>query len=124
MLRRNEVWAGESYHESIKYEMKFHFLLPLLAPLIWLPLQPPQLLLQQHQQHASSGTFLQELAALAPFAFNNFQRNNSHAIWNQQTTGKNRASSLHGEATAHGLLISLRLFGTGFGHVSDYKMKF
>jgi hypothetical protein len=75
MLRRNKIWAGETYHESIKYEMKFHFLLPLLAPLIWLPLQPPQLLLQQHQQHASSGTFLQELAALAPFAFKFFQRN-------------------------------------------------
>jgi len=124
MLRRNEVWAGESYHESIKYEMKFHFLLPLLTPLIWLPLQPPQLLLQQHQQQASSGTFFAGACCIGTLLFNNFQRNNSHAIWNQQTTGKNRASSLHGEATAHGLLISLRLFGTGFGHVSDYKMKF
>ncbi|MEI7776923.1 MAG: hypothetical protein WCK17_19365 [Verrucomicrobiota bacterium] len=41
--------------------MKFHFLLPLLAPLIWLPLQQPQLLQQQHQQQASSGIFWRSL---------------------------------------------------------------
>ena len=57
-------------------------------------------------------------------SFNHFQRNNSQAICNEQASGKNRASSPHGEATAHGLLISLLSFGTGFGHVSDYKMKF
>ena len=38
--------------------MKFYFILPLLAPLIWLPLQSQQLLLQQYQQQVSSGTSL------------------------------------------------------------------
>ena len=43
---------------------------------------------------------------------------------NKQLVKLSKQLSLHGEATAHRQLISLHLFATGTGHVSDYKMQF
>jgi hypothetical protein len=58
--------------------------------------------------------------------FNHFQKkimHMQHGI-NKQLVKLSKQLSLHSEATAHRQLISLHLFATGTGHVSDYKMQF
>ena len=62
---------------------------------------------------------------LAEIQCNRSQRNNYRTMWNQQTTDKiEQTVSMVRQQRLLRPLISLRLFGTGAGHVSDYKMQF